>query len=71
VRAELVATKVTRTMAYLDLDLGKALAVVNTDNATDHFGDNKHVAKMGLDSVGLLSDSDVLALKRRKRQWHK
>lgn len=37
-----------------DLHLVELLAGVNTDDATNHLGDNNHVTEMGLDEVGLL-----------------
>lgn len=38
----------------LDLDLVELLAGVDTDDGTDHLGDNDHVTEVGLDEVGLL-----------------
>ena len=38
----------------LDLDLVELLAGVDTDDGTDHLGDDDHVTKVGLDEVGLL-----------------
>lgn len=38
----------------LDLDLVELLAGVDTNNATNHLGDDNHVSEMSLDEVGLL-----------------
>ena len=38
----------------LDLDLVELLAGVDTNNATNHLGDDNHVSEVGLDEVGLL-----------------
>lgn len=38
----------------LDLDLVELLAGVDTDDGTDHLGDDDHVTEVGLDNVGLL-----------------
>ena len=38
----------------LHFDLVELLARVDTDDATNHLGNNDHVAEMGLDEVGLL-----------------
>ena len=38
----------------LDLDLVELLAGVDTNDGTDHLGDNDHVTEVGLDEVGLL-----------------
>lgn len=38
----------------LDLDLVELLTGVDTNNGTNHLGDNDHVTEMGLDEIGLL-----------------
>jgi hypothetical protein len=38
----------------LDLDLVELLAGVDTDDGTDHLGDDDHVTEVSLDEVGLL-----------------
>jgi len=38
----------------LDLNLVELLAGVDTDDGTDHLGDNDHVTEVGLNEVGLL-----------------
>ena len=47
---------------HLDLNLSEALAVVHTNDAADHLGDDEHVTKVGLDGGGLGTDANVLAL---------
>jgi hypothetical protein len=44
----------------LDLDLVEGLSVVDTDNGTDHLGDDNHVTEVSLDNSGLLVDGSVL-----------
>lgn len=44
----------------LDLDLVELLAGVDTNNATDHLGNNDHVTKVSLDKVGLLVGAGLL-----------
>lgn len=41
-------------MSHLDFDLIENLAVVNTNNAANHFWDNDHVTQVGLDALRLL-----------------
>jgi hypothetical protein len=36
---------------YLDLDTVELLAIVDTDDRTDHLGDDDHVAEVGLDTT--------------------
>lgn len=38
----------------LDLNLVELLTGVDTDDGTNHLGDNDHVTEVGLDEVGLL-----------------
>lgn len=38
----------------LDFNLAESLAVVHTDNGTDHLRNNDHVTEVGLDGSGLL-----------------
>lgn len=38
----------------LDLDLVELLSRVNTDDGTDHLGDDDHVTEVSLDEIGLL-----------------
>jgi hypothetical protein len=38
----------------LDFDLVELLSGVDTDDGTDHLGDNDHVTEVGLDEIGLL-----------------
>jgi len=44
----------------LDLNLLEGLAVVDTDDRTDHLRDNNHVAKVSLDNGGLLQSRSIL-----------
>lgn len=44
----------------LDLDRVEDLAVVDTDDAADHLGDDDHVAQVGLDDGGLLIGGSLL-----------
>ena len=44
----------------LDLDLVEGLSVVDTNDGTDHLGDDDHVTEMGLDDGGLLVDGGIL-----------
>jgi hypothetical protein len=44
----------------LDLDLVELLSRVDTDNATNHLGDDNHVTEVGLDKVGLLVGPGLL-----------
>lgn len=44
----------------LNFNLVELLAGVDTDNATDHLGDNDHVTEVGLDEVGLLVGPGLL-----------
>lgn len=37
----------------LDLNLSVVLTIVDTDHASDHLGDDDHVAKVSLDGLGL------------------
>lgn len=43
-----------------DFNTAKHLAVVDTDNAADHFGHDDHVTEVGLDTLGALSGGSVL-----------
>lgn len=44
----------------LHLDTAEHLAVVNTNDGTDHLGDDDHVTEVGLDAAGLLAGGSVL-----------
>lgn len=44
----------------LDLNGVEDLSVVDTDNGTDHLGDDDHVTEVGLDGGGLLVDLGLL-----------
>jgi hypothetical protein len=44
----------------LDLDLVEGLSVVDTDDGTDHLGDDDHVTEVGLDDSGLLQGGGIL-----------
>lgn len=44
----------------LDLNLVELLAGVDTNNATNHLGDDNHVTEVSLDSVGLLVGLSLL-----------
>jgi hypothetical protein len=46
-------------IAYLDLNVGELLSVVNTDDAADHLRDDDHVTEVGLDGLGLLTNIGV------------
>ena len=50
----LQAIDCTNKRAYLDLDLVESLAVVHTNDAANHLGDDDHVAKVSLDDLRLL-----------------
>jgi hypothetical protein len=39
-----------------DLDLIEDLSVVDTDDGSDHLGDDDNITEMGLDTGGLLTD---------------
>ena len=47
-------TEIMANHLRLDLHLVEGLAVVNTNNASDHLGDDDHVTKMGLYTFWLL-----------------
>lgn len=44
----------------LDLDLVEGLTVVNTNDRSNHLGNNNHVTEMGLDGSRLLVRSGIL-----------
>jgi hypothetical protein len=44
----------------LDLDLVELLSRVDTDDGSDHLGDDDHVTEVGLDEVGLLVGLSLL-----------
>ena len=44
----------------LNLNLVELLSRVNTNDATNHLGDNNHVSQMSLDEVGLLVGLSLL-----------
>ena len=44
----------------LDFDLVELLTGVDTDDGTDHLGDDDHVTEVGLDEVGLLVGPGLL-----------
>jgi len=50
---------VTRHLG-LDFNRVENLAVVNTDNTTDHFGDDDHVSEVGLDDCWFLVRGSLL-----------
>jgi len=50
-------TKVVSHHLGLDIDVVEHLAVVDSDLGMDHLGDDKHVAKVGLDNSGLVKDT--------------
>lgn len=45
---------------WLDLDLVEGLSVVDTDNRSNHLGDNDHVAEMSLDNSRFLQSRSIL-----------
>lgn len=47
-------SKVVTNHLRLDLDLVELLSRVDTDNGTNHLGDDDHVTEVGADGVGLL-----------------
>ncbi len=49
-----VLGKVGSNHFWLDFDRVKGLAVVNSNDGANHFRDDDHVTKMGLDDLGLL-----------------
>ena len=49
----------------LDLHSIEDLAVVHTDDAADHLGDDDHVTEVGLDDGGLLVGEALLLLHDR------
>ena len=53
-------TEVVTNHLGLDLDLVEGLSVVDTDDGTDHLGDNDHVTEVGLDNSGLLHGGSIL-----------
>lgn len=53
-------TKVVASHLGLDLDGGKGLAVVDTDDRANHLGDNDHVTEVGLDDGWLLVGAGLL-----------
>ena len=44
----------------LNFDLVENLAVVNSNNAANHLGNNDHISKVSLDSGGLLAGNTLL-----------
>jgi hypothetical protein len=64
-------TEVVTNHLGLDLDLVEGLSVVNTNNGTNHLGDDNHVTEVGLDNSGLLvSGSILLGLTQLLDQTH-
>lgn len=47
-------------LKYLNVNSGKSLAVVDGNLGANHFGDNNHVAQMGLDNRRLLVGLAIL-----------
>jgi hypothetical protein len=63
--------KVVANHFGLNFNLVEVLAVVDTNNATDHFRDNDHVAKMGLDgSRSLVHGGFSLGLAKTLEKRH-
>jgi hypothetical protein len=54
--------KIVANHLRLDLNLVEGLAIVDTNNAPNHLGDNDHVAEMGLHWLWLLADRSILFL---------
>ena len=48
--------------SYLDFNLIKSFAIVNTNNGSGHFWDNDHVSQVGFDNIGFLVDWALLLL---------
>jgi hypothetical protein len=44
----------------LDLDLVEFLSRIDTNDATNHLGDNDHVSQVSLDQIGLLVGLSLL-----------
>ena len=64
-------TEVVSNHLRLDLDLVEGLSVVNTNNGTNHLGNNNHVTEVSLDDSGLLvSGSILLGLTQLLDQTH-
>ena len=53
-------TKVVAGHLRLDLNLVESLTVVDTDDRSDHLGDDDHITKMSLDRSRLLIGGSVL-----------
>ena len=47
-------TKVVTDHLSLDFNVVEVVAVVHTDNATDHLGNDDHVTEVGLHGLGAL-----------------
>ena len=43
----------------LDFDVGEGLSVVNSNDGTDHLGDDDDVTEVGLDGLGALAEIGV------------
>ena len=60
---------------HLNLDLVEGLAVVDTNHAANHLGDDDHVAKMRFDGSGLLLhtceeiDVEMVSRSLRSPSW--
>merc|ERR1711975_204543 len=54
--------KVVSDHVSLDLHLVEHLAIVHTNNRSNHLGENDHVAQVSLDALGLLALSSVACL---------
>jgi hypothetical protein len=57
-------TKVVSHHLGLDIDVVEHLAVVDSDLGMDHLGDDKHVAKVGLDNSGLVKGTALCTRKK-------
>jgi hypothetical protein len=53
-------TEVVTDHLRLDFNRVESLALVNSDDGTDHGGNNDHVAQVSLDGSGLLTNSETL-----------
>ena len=47
---------------YANFNSIESLAVVHTNDAADHLGNNNHVAEVSLDDLGLLADGSITLL---------
>eukprot|EP00976_Prorocentrum_cordatum_P085144 1185945-Prorocentrum_minimum.AAC.6 len=48
--------------AHLNLNLVEGLAVVHSDDATDHLGNDDHVTQVSADGIGLLASGSLALL---------